>query len=77
MAEMGLIRDPRCRKALDLLERKQLPRGGWAAEKRLYKVSSSVGTHTDSVDWGGARKAEPNEWVTVDALSVLTAAERI
>jgi hypothetical protein len=77
MAEIGLIDDPRCRKALDLLERKQLPGGGWAAEKRLYTVSSSLGTRTESVDWGGARKAEPNEWVTADALTVLTAAGRI
>ena len=42
MAEMGLIKDPRCADALDLLERKELPRGGWAAEGRFYKVSQSA-----------------------------------
>jgi hypothetical protein len=34
MAEIGLINDPRCADALDLLERKELPGGGWPAEKR-------------------------------------------
>src|SRR5207247_1848883 len=34
MAEIGRIDDPRCEKALDLLEEKQLPGGGWAAERR-------------------------------------------
>jgi len=76
MAEIGRIRDPRCRKALDLLGSKQLPGGGWAAERRLYKVSSAVETRADSVDWGGARRAALNEWVTADALYVLRAAGR-
>ena len=76
MAEVGRIGDPRCRKALDLLESKRLPEGGWAAEERLYRVASTVGTRTDSVDWGGARKASLNEWVTADALYVLKAAGR-
>lgn len=76
MAEVRLLSDPRCGKVLDLLERKQLPQGGWAAEDRLYKVSSEPGTRTDSVDWGGARKTTLNEWVTADALSVLRASGR-
>ena len=77
MAEIGLLRDPRCAKALDRLEAKQLPGGGWAAERRLYKVSAKPGTRTDSVDWGGASPSTWSEWVTVDALAVLKAAGRI
>ena len=77
MAEMGMLADPRCQKALDLLETKQLPGGGWAADKRLYKVSSKNETRTDSVDWGGTSKTALNEWVTVDALFVLQAAGRM
>ena len=77
MAEIGLLRDPRCAKALDRLEAKQLPGGGWAAERRLYKVSAKPGTRTDSVDWGGASPSTWNGWVTVDALAVLKAAGRI
>ena len=30
MAEIGRLDDPRCQKALDLLEGKQLPGSGWA-----------------------------------------------
>jgi len=77
MAEMGMITDPRCEKALDLLESKELPGGGWAAEKRFYKVSSKGETRTDSVDWGGTKETAMNEWVTADALSVLRAAGRL
>ncbi len=77
MVEMGFIGDPRCRKALDLLEEKQLPRGGWPAEGRFYRVSRALGTRTDSVDWGGTSKKRMNEWVTADALAVLTAAGRM
>ncbi len=75
-AEIGRICDPRCRQALDLLESKQLPGGGWAAERRLYEVSSAFETRADSVDWGGAQKTALNEWVTADALYVLRAAGR-
>ena len=77
MAEIGRLDDPRCRKALDLLEAKQLPGGGWAAERRFYTVSSSVKTRVEYVDWGGARPKEVNEWVTADALHVLRAAGRM
>jgi hypothetical protein len=82
MSEMGLIKDPRCADALDLLERKELPRGGWAAEGRFYKVSPTTDFSTrfgsiSYVDWGGAGKARMNEWITADALYVLRAAGRI
>ncbi|HTD81690.1 MAG TPA: hypothetical protein VK723_06030 [Thermoplasmata archaeon] len=77
IAEMGLVGDSRCRKALDLLEEKELPGGGWPAERRFYRVSRALGSRTDSVDWGGTSKARMNEWVTADALAVLTAAGRL
>jgi len=77
MAEIGRLDDPRCEKGLNLLEEKQLPGGGWAAERRLYTVSSSVKTRAEYVDWGGARTREMNEWVTADALHVLRAAGRM
>ena len=77
LAEIGRLNDPRCEKALDLLEAKQLPGGGWAAERRLYAVSLSVKTRAEYVDWGGARPREMNEWVTANALHVLRAAGRM
>src|SRR5215469_11099905 len=81
-AEMGRISDPRCADALDLLERKELPGGGWAAEGRFYKVSQSLEMSTrfgsiSLVDWGGSGARRMNEWVTADALYVLRAAGRL
>src|SRR3989442_10501904 len=77
MAEIGRLDDPRCEKALNLLEEKQLPGGGGAAERRLYAVSSSVKTRGEDVDWGGARPRGKNEWETAEALQVLPAAGRM
>jgi hypothetical protein len=77
MAEVGLLHDRRCVDALDLLEKKELPDGGWPAEKRYYKVASEIALHADNVDWGGTGKNKMNDWVTTDALLVLNAAGRI
>ena len=76
-----LIRDSRCENALDLLEHKRLPDGGWAAESKFYKVSDNTSTSerfgsTTPVNWGGTAKNRMNEWVTADALYVLRAAGR-
>jgi len=76
MAETGHIRDPRCADALDLLESKQLPDGGWPAESRYYAVSKTIKLGNDFVDWGGTSSKRLNPWVTADALSVLVAAGR-
>jgi hypothetical protein len=75
MVQIGRIRDQRCADALELLEKKRLPDGGWPAERRYYKVSPRVMTvNSDYVDWGGTAAKRMNEWVTVDALAVLRAA---
>jgi hypothetical protein len=70
LADAGLIGDGRCHDALDLLERKQLPEGGWAVEARYYRDG------TEHVDWGAGDAGRMNEWATADALSVLHAAGR-
>jgi hypothetical protein len=78
MMKIGRIRDPRCTDALDLLEERRLPGGGWPAEKRYYKVSpKAMVSNSDYVDWGGTSRTRMNEWVTVDALTVLRAAGRL
>jgi hypothetical protein len=78
MTLIGQIRDPRCADALDLLEERQLPRGGWPAESRYYKVSpAKLESNADYVDWGGVSATRMNEWVSVDAATVLRAAGRI
>jgi hypothetical protein len=77
LAEVGRLGDPRCADALDLLESKRLPDGGWPAEGRYYhRVGSTVESSGSYVDWGGVAKRRANPWVTADALWVLTAAGR-
>jgi hypothetical protein len=78
MACMGRPRDPRCAEALDLLEKKRLTGAGWPAEARYYRIRPGrTGWSTDFVDWGGAAPKRANVWVSVDALAVLRAADRL
>ncbi len=76
MAEAGWIGDERCGEALDVLESKRLPGGGWAAEERFYRNSTGSGSGCDRVSWGRVGKKTMNEWVTADALCVSRAAGR-
>lgn len=78
MARIGRIRDRRCADALDLLEERRLPDGGWPAEERYWRsVGREMRTYADFVDWGPTSAKRINEWVTADALAVLQAAGRI
>jgi hypothetical protein len=78
MVEIGKIRDRRCADALDLLEEKRLRDGGWAPDRRYYKVSpKAMVSNSDYVDWGGTSRSRMNEWVTVDALAALQSAGRL
>ena len=79
MVDIGKIRDSRCTDALDLVEGKRLPDGGWPAEKRYYTVSrgAAMRSNADSVTWGATGRSRMNEWVTVEALAVLRAAGRL
>jgi hypothetical protein len=76
MAEGGYIGDARCQDALDLLESKRLPDGGFPAEKKYYKVGDTPGGSVSLVDWGGTSARTMNPFVTVDALYVLRMAGR-
>jgi hypothetical protein len=78
MMQVGRIRDMRCNDALDLLEERRLPDGGWPAEKRYYTVSpKTMRSNADFLNWGGTSRKRMNAWVTVDALAVLRAAGRL
>lgn len=71
-AEMGITEDKRLNDALTLLEKKELPTGGWAAEGRYYKkISSDFSLNADYIEWGGVSTKQMNEWITVDVLFVL------
>jgi hypothetical protein len=76
MVQLDRIGDERCSDALDLLESKRLPDGGWPAEGRYYHHSTELNLGNDDVDWGGSSTRHANPWVTVDALAVLRAAGR-
>jgi len=76
LATLERLHDPRCQEALDLLESKELPRGGWAAERRYYDLPGERPRRgQERVRWGPVG-AGRNDWVTVDALAVLRAAGR-
>ena len=80
LAEAGFIADERCGEALDLLESKRLPDGGFPAERKYYRVSRELSLKRVSghstVGWGGAHKRRANQFVTLDALFVLQRAGR-
>ncbi len=79
MAEAGFIRDQRCSDALDLLESRRLPDGGWPAEGRWYRVGKPQArpkSQSELVEWGRTGSRAMNEFVTADALYVLKAAGR-
>ena len=76
MAESGHIKDARCEEALDLLESKRLPNGGFPAEAKFYRVTRSRGGRS-LVGWGSVSQKLMNEFVTVDALWVLREAGRL
>ncbi len=77
MAEAGYIGDARCKDALDLLEGKRLPDGGFPAEQSFCQnTRRMIQSRRSLVNWGGVSSRHMNEWVTVDALAVLKAAGR-
>jgi len=76
LAEAGLLDDPRCAEALDLLEAKRLPDGGFPAEARYYRGATAQ-SNASLVDWGGTSRRRASEWVSADALAVLSSAGRL
>ncbi len=77
LSEAGYVSDDRCRDALDLLESKRLPGGGYPLEKRIYTVSQEKTTRGSNVDWGPAGRTRSNDFVTADALYILKIAGRL
>ena len=82
MAEAGFIKDERCNDALDLLESKRIPEGGFPAEKKYYQTidKSKPGRRKSGsslVDWSYTGSKKCNEFVTADALYVLKESGRL
>ena len=76
MDEAGFIHDPRCAAAMDLLESKRLPDGGFPAEKKYYRITDQHISGRSLVDWGGTSIRKTNPFVALDALRILHAAGR-
>lgn len=76
LTELGLIHDRRCDDALDHLESRRRQDGGWGSGERYWRVADE-GAHAESVSWGSSSARGMNEWVTCDALAVLSAAGRL
>jgi hypothetical protein len=77
MAEMGLVRDPRCADALDLLAGKRLPDGMFPVEWTNVKTASLIQSRGTYADWSPLSKRQGHPLVTVDALWVLREAGRL
>jgi len=77
MAEAGYIQDPRCSDALDWLESKRLTDGGFPLEKRHHQMAGTMIANGTFADWGPGGQTRHNEFVTVEALAVLRAANRL
>jgi len=73
LAEAGFTGDARCREALDLLESRRLPDGGFPADHCYYHLTDKKISGRSLVNWGGTSKKRMNEFVTADALVVLKA----
>jgi len=76
MAEAGFLADPRCAEALDLLESRRLPDGGFPAEETYARTTRPSATGYSPVDWGGVSRRKMSPFVTADALTVLRLAKR-
>ena len=77
MAEAGFVSDPRCKDALDLLESKRLPDGGFPAEESYSQSTRPQLSGYSPVRWGGTSRKTANPFVTADALTVLRMAGRL
>ena len=77
LAEAGLIGDPRCQAALDLLESKRLPQGCFPAEESYARSTRPQLSGYSPVNWSGKGKRNMNLFVTADALYVLRMAGRL
>jgi hypothetical protein len=76
MGEAGLLADPRCKVALDLLESKRLPDGGFPSEESFARPTRPQLSGYSPVNWGGTSRKSMHPFVTADALYVLRMAGR-
>jgi hypothetical protein len=74
LARIGLASDPRCRDALEILERRRRPDGRWQPGGSWWKPPGSPRGSVEVVDWG---RSGPNQMITLNALRVLMRAANL
>ncbi len=77
MAEAGFLSDPRCQPALDLLESKRLPDGGFPAEATYTRPTHPSKTGYSPLSWGGTSIKKMNPFVTADVLYLFRLSGRL
>ena len=75
MKKIGWLEHPHCAPALDWLESKRLPDGGWPAEVAHPSPGVTLSAHASI--WGAPDAHRANPWVTLRALTLLREAERL
>ncbi|MFX0085426.1 MAG: hypothetical protein ACFFAU_07105 [Candidatus Hodarchaeota archaeon] len=75
--EGGFMMGPRCHRALEPIESKELPTGGFPAEKRCYTFIYKARTGRSVVNWGGAGRKKLNKWVHLEAFHILNTEGRL
>jgi hypothetical protein len=73
LSRLGKATDPRTSDAYEVLLERRLVDGRWRPGGYWWKLGEGKG-NTDIVDWG---RAGPNEMITLNALRVLAAANRL
>ncbi|MBV7333408.1 hypothetical protein KFU94_35270 [Chloroflexi bacterium TSY] len=76
LTQSGHIQDPRCERALDLLESKFVDGQGWATERKLFSHAKGKDNFTHA-EWEKERLGKASLFLTVDALEILKAADRL
>lgn len=74
MTEIGKVMDKRCDEALNILQSKQLPDGGFPLECKNCKTSDSEVTRGSFADWGESGRKKTNQFITIYALYILKCA---
>jgi hypothetical protein len=77
MRESGLLKDKRCQAPLELLSEKQQADGSFTADTKYYKVTEKEVSGRSLVNWNKLSGKKMNEFITVDALTVLKEAGRL
>lgn len=74
LSRMGRARDPRAAEALDVLASLQEKDGCWHSRRGWWRSPGNSGSNVEAVDWG---RRGPSQMLTLNALRVLRAADRV